>query len=149
MNRQFVTMKVGDQTIAARVEDVREILDVCQVSAIPSANRATLGMIDVRGESVAVLDLRSLLSMAELADTDRTRIVVFAGDKDRALPPMGLRTDAVIEVAELDDEDLQLPPALAGDGANFIQGIGRIGGEFVTVLDFSTLLSGSYGELPQ
>lgn len=147
MNRQYVTMKVGDQTIAARVEDVREILDVCQVSAIPGSNSATLGMIDVRGESVAVLDLRSLLSMAELADTERTRIVVFAGDKDRSVPPTGLRTDAVIEVAALDDEDLQLPPALTGGDSRFIEGIGRIGGEFVTVLDFSTLLAGNHREL--
>jgi purine-binding chemotaxis protein CheW len=145
MNRQFVTMQVGAQTIAAPVEDVREILDVRQVSPIPGTGSSALGMIDVRGENVAVLDLRALLSMEPIDDTERTRIVVFASG--RGTVPTGLRTDAVIQVAALDDENLQLPPALASDAGNFIEGVGRIGGEFVTVLDFEALMAKGSGAL--
>ena len=145
---QFVTLGVADELFAAPVERVHEILDARPVARLPQAPANLLGMIDVRGEGVPVLDLRLTLGREPAADTENTRIVVLAIETDAGMVTMGLRADRVFEVTVLDDPELAPPPRVSGSwSGRCIAGIGRRNGAFVTVLDLDRLLGST--EIPE
>lgn len=138
---QYVTLGVAEEIFAAPVTKVLEILDMRPIARLPRAPENLLGMIDVRGEGVPVLDLRLTLDMSPAPDTENTRIVVLAVNGPDGIVTLGLRADRVFEVTILDGEALDPPPALSdGRGERIIEGIGRRNGLFVTVLDLDRLL---------
>jgi len=138
---QYVTIGVAEEIFAAPVARVREILDMRPIARLPRAPENLLGMIDVRGQGVPVLDLRLTLGMQAAADTENTRIVVLAVAGPKGQVTLGLRADRVFEVTVLDGDALDPPPAVsAGWSGHCIEGIGRRNGAFVTVLDLDRLL---------
>lgn len=138
---QYVTLGVADEVFAAPVAKVQEILDVRPISRLPRAPENLLGIIDVRGTGVPVLDLRLTLGMEGAADTENTRIVVLSVDSATGPVVVGLRTDRVFEVTVLDQETLDPAPAVSARWQDHcIAGIGRRNGGFVTVLDLDRLL---------
>lgn len=140
---QYVTLGVAKEIFAAPVTKVQEILDMRPIARLPQAPDNLLGMIDVRGQGIPVLDLRRTLGLEEAADSENTRIVVLrmgSGEKELTV---GLRADRVFEVTVLDQEELDPPPAISDTwDTHSIAGIGRRNGAFVTVLDLDRLLAG-------
>jgi purine-binding chemotaxis protein CheW len=144
-HQQYVTLGVAEEIFAAPVEKVQEILDMRPIARLPQAPANLLGMIDVRGQGVPVLDLRLTLGMAAREDNENTRIVVLSIDGPDGERRLGLRTDRVFEVTVLDSDELDPAPTISGAWiGHCIAGIGRRNGQFVTVLDLDTLL-GSTG----
>jgi len=139
---QYVTLGVADELFAAPVEKVQEILDMRPIARLPQAPETLLGMIDVRGQGIPVVDLRLTLGLPAAPDNENTRIIVLAiaGQSGGELR-LGLRADRVFEVTILDEDDLDPPPAVSGSwSGRCIAGIGRRNGRFVTVLDLERLL---------
>lgn len=146
---QYVTIGVGEEIFAAPVTRVREILDMRPVVRLPRSRHNLLGMIDVRGAGVPVLDLRLTLGMPEAPDTENTRIVVLDVGFDGEPRPVGLRADTVFEVAVLDSATLEPPPTASDPaGERIIDGIGRRNGAFVTVLNLDQLLGSATSTPP-
>jgi purine-binding chemotaxis protein CheW len=140
-HNQYVTLGVADELFAAPVTKVQEILDMRAISRLPRAPENFLGIIDVRGQGVPVLDLRLTLGMEPVADTETTRIVVLSVKSSAGSVTLGLRADRVFEVTVLDSETLDPPPAFNARWQDHcIEGIGRRNGQFVTVLDLDRLL---------
>jgi len=138
---QYVTIGVADELFAAPVTKVQEILDMRLIARLPRAPENLLGMIDVRGEGVPVLDLRLTLGLEAAPDTENTRIVVLAVTGPNGLMRVGLRSDRVFEVTVLDSETLDPPPAVGKAwSGHCVEGIGRRNGRFVTVLDLDRLI---------
>lgn len=144
---QYVTIGVAEEIFAAPVTAVQEILDLLPIARLPRAPDNLLGMIDVRGMGVPVLDLRLTLGMAPACDTENTRIAVLIISGPDGPLTVGLRADKVFEVTVLDTETLDPPPAISARwSGHCIKGIGRRNGSFVTVLDFDGLLGDLAGQ---
>lgn len=138
---QVVTLGVGEERFAVPVARVQEILDRRRIARVPNAPPHVLGVIDVRGTGVSVVDLRVVLGLPPAADDDATRIVVLWVETAGRRAQVALRTDRVFEVAELDEdrvEDVPEADLLRWD-KSMIGGIGRRQGEFVTLLDLDRL----------
>ena len=143
---QYVTLGVADELFAAPVEKVQEILDMRPIARLPQAPETLLGMIDVRGQGIPVVDLRLTLGLPSVPDNANTRIIVLAIAGPDGELRLGLRADRVFEVTILDEDELDPPPAVSGSwSGRCIAGIGRRNGNFVTVLDLERLL-GSVAE---
>lgn len=140
-NAQYVTLGVADELFAAPVETVQEILDMRAIARLPQAPANLLGMIDVRGQGIPVLDLRLTLGLMPAGDTPNTRIIVLTVHARGQGLTVGLRADRVFEVTVLDSPELDPPPQVSGSWTGrCIAGIGRRNGQFVTVLDLDRLL---------
>jgi purine-binding chemotaxis protein CheW len=139
---QFVTLGIEDEIFAVEVERVREILDMRPIVRIPNAPGFLMGMIDVRGRAVPVIDLRVKLGLKTAVATEQTRIVVLEVQlADRALY-LGLLADRVFEVTALDEHGLEPPPELGIRWRNdYIRAIGRRNASFVIIFDLEHLLS--------
>ncbi|SLN23488.1 Chemotaxis protein CheW [Roseivivax jejudonensis] len=142
-----VTFEIGKARFALPVSPVVEILDARNISPLPRTPKHLLGLIDRRGCSVPVVDLRRLLGQADAEDTDRTRIIVLRIDRpEQQRQNVGLRVDHVTEVTQLDDAgSAPLTEAeLLRWHERMVAGIGRRGDAFVTVLDVEGLFAGEF-----
>ncbi len=138
---QYVTLGVADDLFAVPVERVQEILEPQSIARMPHAPSDFLGIIDVRGQGVPVIDLRTRLGLPVVKDTENTRIIVLDVHLGGALRKLGLKADRVFEVTSLDGE-LESPPEIGARWhAETVRGVGRRNGVFVTVFDLDRLIS--------
>lgn len=139
---QYVTLGIDREIFAVEVELVREILDMCQISRVPNAPAFMVGMIDVRGQGVPVIDLRLKLGLPSAQATEHTRIVVLEVPVERRTVVMGMIADRVIEVTPLSEHDLESPPEVGVRWrSDYIRAMGRSGGAFVIVFDLARLFT--------
>lgn len=143
-NMQYVTLGVAAERFAVPVDRVREILQMQPVARMPNAPPHFLGIIDVRGQGVPIVDLRRKLGLGECRDDENTRIIVLQVAVDGRDVVLGLKTDRVFEVTVLDGGQLEPPPEIGAKWqSDCIAGIGRRNGAFVTVFDLSRLFGTS------
>jgi purine-binding chemotaxis protein CheW len=139
---QFVTLGLDGEVFGLPVAMVREILDYRQITKLPQAPAYVLGMIDVRGEAVPIIDLRAKLGLPSAAATEASRLIVMNIPLAGRETALGLLVDCVFEVTELDRNDIDPPPNVGGRWrSECIFGIGRRNGGFVVVFDLPRLLA--------
>lgn len=137
-----VTFAAGDTLYALPVERVQEILDLRPIAPLPNAPTHLLGLCEVRGAGVPVVDLRSLLGLGSAADTAQSRILVTWVQNGDMRLVIGIKTERVIEVTSLDEGRMQ--QMSGSDMLNWtdtaVLGIGKRNGAFVTLLDIDRLM---------
>ena len=139
---QYLTCGVGDETFALNVAQVREVLDLCPFSRVPNMPAYVRGMIDVRGQTVPVIDLRVKFGMSPAEATDTTRIMVLEVVSGSRPLVIGALTDRVIEVTALDSGEVGPPPEIGTRWrSEIIRGIGRRNGKFVIVLNLNKVFA--------
>jgi purine-binding chemotaxis protein CheW len=138
----FITFKLGDELFAIDVARVREVLDLSEITRVPTSPPYMRGVVNVRGSAVPVVDLRLKFGLPATADTVNTRIVVMELDVDGAPAVVGGLADSVHEVLELDRAQIREPPRLAMRWrADMIEGLGKKGDEFLIVLDIARVFA--------
>jgi purine-binding chemotaxis protein CheW len=143
MCTDFVTFSLDDALYGIPVDRVQEILDLRPVAPIPGAPRHLLGVIDLRGDTVPVIDMRLLLGLKPAEDTPQTRILVVLLRAEGRQSVIGLRSDRVIDVTGLDSDELRPldeGQLLAWD-ARSILGVGRRNGAIISIIDMDGLFS--------
>lgn len=139
---QFVTLGIDRERFAVPVEAVVEILDMRPAFRIPEAPPYLVGLIDVRGRGIPVVDLRTKLGLPAVPPSESTRIVVLEIPLGGRTLALGLVADRVFEVTALDDRGIEAPPDLGiGWRSDYIKGVGRRGDDFVIIFDLAHLFS--------
>jgi purine-binding chemotaxis protein CheW len=137
---QFVAFRLGDETFAAPVTLVREILDYRPAFKIPNGPDHLLGLTDVRGVGVPTVDLR--LGLTATTPPPHTRILVL--DillEDRTLS-LGLVADQVVEVVSFRGDQIEAAPDIGSPwNSAYIAGVVRREGGFVVLMDLARLFS--------
>ena len=139
---QYLTLGLGPEIFGIDIRHVREILDLREIAALPQAPSFLLGMIDVRGEGLPVVDLRLKLGLPAMPFTPTTRIIILDVPVEGRPLPVGFVADRVIAVSTLDGEGLDPAPSVAGRWhAQCLAGIGRKDGAFVIILAIDRLMA--------
>jgi purine-binding chemotaxis protein CheW len=140
--RQYMTFKLGDESFAIDVGHVREVLEVSQITKVPTAPAYMRGVVNVRGQATPVVDLRARFGLAKGTDTVHTRIIVMELDLDGETTVLGGIADSVHEVIELEPGQINPPPRIAMRWrTELIQGMGRRGDDFIIILDVNAVFS--------
>jgi purine-binding chemotaxis protein CheW len=138
----YITFKLGDELFAIDVARVREVLDLSEITRVPTAPPYMRGVVNVRGSAVPVVDLRLKFGLPATPDTVNTRIVVLELDIDGASAVVGGLADSVHEVLELERSQIREPPRIAMRWrADMIEGLGKKGEQFIIVLDISRVFA--------
>ncbi|MBC7977645.1 MAG: chemotaxis protein CheW, partial [Myxococcales bacterium] len=109
----YITFKLGDELFAIDVARVREVLDLTEITRVPTAPPYMRGVVNVRGSAVPVVDLRHKFGLPVTPDTVNTRIVVFELTLDGESTVVGGLADNVHEVLELARAEIREPPRVA------------------------------------
>jgi purine-binding chemotaxis protein CheW len=139
---QYMTFKLGDELFAINVAQVREVLEVTQITKVPTAPGYMRGVVNVRGQSVPVVDLRLRFGLPKGKETVHTRIIVMELELDGETAVLGGMADSVHEVIELEPGNINPPPTIAMRWrSEFIQGMGKRDDDFIIILDFNAVFS--------
>jgi purine-binding chemotaxis protein CheW len=139
---QYMTFKLGDELFAINVAQVREVLEVPQITKVPTSPDYMRGVVNVRGQATPVVDLRVRFGLPKGTDTLHTRIIVMELELDGEATVLGGIADSVHEVIELDPGNINPPPRIAMRWrTEFIQGMGRRGDDFIIILDVNAVFS--------
>jgi len=140
---QFVTLGIGHEVFGVPVESVLEILDMRPVFRVPEAPAYMLGLIDLRGRSIPVLDLRTKLGLPKVPATATTRILVIELTVNARTLVLGLVADRVIEVMALCAKDIEPAPDIGVRWrSDYIRGVGHRDARFVIIFELPRLFSG-------
>ena len=138
----YITFKLGDELFAIDVARVREVLDLSEITRVPSAPPYMRGVVNVRGSAVPVVDLRHKFGLPPTGDTVNTRIVVLELELDGEPTVVGGLADSVHEVLELERSQIREPPRIAMRWrADMIDGLGKKGEQFILVLDIARVFA--------
>jgi len=139
---QFLTFKLGEEIYGVDVLQVREVLDAVPVTKVPRSPDFMLGVINLRGSVVPVVDMRCKFGM-ELADKSRdTCIVVMEIALEGETTVIGALADAVEEVLELTEAQIEPAPKLGTRlNTEFIRGMGKREEQFIILLEVDKIFS--------
>lgn len=133
---QYITFKLGDELFAINVAQVREVLELSQITRVPTAPDYMRGVVNVRGKAIPVVDLRLKFGLPPVPDTANSRIVVMDLELDGEATVVGGLADSVHEVIELEAGQISPPPRIAMRWrTELIHGMGRRGDDFIIILN--------------
>lgn len=117
---QWVTFRLAGETYGVNVMQVQEVLRYTEIAPVPGAPAYVLGIINLRGNVVTVIDTRHRFSLEPGEITDQSRVVIIEAEKH----VVGILVDSVAEVVYLRLSEIESSPNVGNDeSAKFIQGV--------------------------
>lgn len=139
---QYLTFALGGEMFAVGILNVKEIIEYGSLTEIPMMPAFIRGVINLRGAVVPVIDLSARFGGKTSDVARRTCIVIVEVKQEEGRSDIGIMVDAVSEVLEIAAADIEPPPAFGAKiRADFIAGMGKVGGKFVVILDILRVLS--------
>jgi chemotaxis signal transduction protein len=146
--RQFLSFTVAGTDYGVPILRVREILQYEEVTTVPGTPASIRGVLNVRGAVVPVIDLAVKFGKGAAPETKLTCVLVAEVAVAGAILTLGVLADAVNEVVDLREEDVEPPPAFGpGVRVDYLTGVGKAGKAFVLLLDLDRVLTASEADL--
>lgn len=147
---QYLTFGLHTDQFAIDVSKAREILDYANLTKVPQAPKYMLGVINLRGSVVPVIDMRLKFGLPLKERTKESCCIVVEVNLDGELLTIGTLVDSVSEVVDIRADQIEPPPRLGTKLDNdFIQGMGNLGEKFVIILDIDKVFSADDLEFAQ
>jgi purine-binding chemotaxis protein CheW len=139
-SQQYLTFLLGGEQFAIGILNIKEIIGFGQLTTVPLMPPFLRGVINLRGAVVPVIDLAARFGRAPLEVGRRTCIVIVEPEGADG-QDLGLMVDAVNAVLEIEAAAVEPAPAFgASVNTEFIQGMGKVEGRFVVILDAAHVL---------
>jgi purine-binding chemotaxis protein CheW len=134
---KHVSFELGDETYAINAARVNEVLRYTEITPVPGSAYFILGIINLRGNVVTVIDARTVFGLPTLNHTQHSRIIVVEIE-DFVL---GILVDRVAEVIDLNKHAIESAPATSQDASSrFIQGVYNQNNHLIILVDFSRVI---------
>ena len=133
---QYLTFRACGEAFALSILRVREIIEHRPITRVPGAVGWVVGVINLRGKVIPVVDLALRFGLAPTAIGRRTCVVIVEAGVGGAELVVGVMADSVCEVVELGPGAIEPAPAFGTPlPADYLHGLGKLGHGFVLVLD--------------
>jgi len=140
--QQYLTFMLGGETYAMGILSIKEIIEYGNLTEIPRLPEFIRGVINLRGAVVPVIDLSARFGKRATGTTRRTCIVIVEVVNGEETQDVGVVVDAVTEVLEIPTHEIEPAPSFGANiRADFIEGMGKINGKFVVILNIQQVLS--------
>jgi purine-binding chemotaxis protein CheW len=144
---KFLTFALGREEYGLPVLKVREIIKVMDITHVPQVAPYVLGVINLRGKVIPVIDLRRKFGFDAQAPTERTCIIVVEVALTASTVMMGVVVDTVSEVVNVSAAEIEPPPDFGGQRTNdYLLGLAKVKGGVKILLDLDRVL-GSDGQV--
>lgn len=135
---RWVTFRLGDETYGINVMQVQEVLRMTEIAPVPGAPSYVLGIVNLRGNVVTVIDTRNRFGLPPVEPDDATRIVIIETEGHI----IGVLVDSVAEVVNLQSSEIETPPNVGNnESARYIQGVYSRDGQILILVDVNKLLT--------
>lgn len=135
---RWVTFRLAEEIYGINVMQVQEVLRYTEIAPVPGAPSYVLGIINLRGNVVTVIDTRQRFGLMPTEVTDNTRIVIIEADKQ----VVGILVDSVAEVVYLRQSEIETAPNVGNEeSAKFIQGVCNKNGELLILVELDKMMT--------
>ena len=135
---QLVTFRLQDERYGINVMQVQEVLRVSEIAPVPGAPPYVLGIINLRGNVVTVIDTRSRFGLMSTDIDGASRIIVIESEQQ----VVGILVDSVAEVVEVRLSEIDTAPNVGNDeSSRYIQGVVTRKDDLLIVVDLNKLLT--------
>jgi len=140
--QQYLTFSLGSEVFAIGILAIKEIIEYSNLTTVPMMPAYVRGVINLRGAVVPVLDLSVRFGKTPNNVTKRTCIVIIEISTAGERQDVGVVVDAVDSVLDIPADQIEPPPTFgARISTDFIQGMGKVNGRFVILLDVNSVLA--------
>ena len=139
---QVLTVKLENEVYGVDIMSVREVLDFTSVTKVPQTPDFMIGVINLRGNVVPVIDLKLKFGLGKTVKTVNTCVIIVEVDIDEDTIVLGALADAVQEVVDFDGAQIEDAPKIGTQlNTAFIQGMAKRDDGFVIILDVDSVFS--------
>jgi purine-binding chemotaxis protein CheW len=136
--QQTVVFRLGQESYGIDIFQVNEIIRMREITPVPKSEAHVRGLINLRGKTIPVVDLRVRMSLPAAEATDSTRIIVVETENGN----IGIVVDAVTEVVSLEGQEIHDAPKLVNDiSTDFVQAVAQREGRLITLLNLDRALA--------
>ena len=140
---KYLTFALGSEEYGLEILKVREIIGYMGITAVPQTPHYVKGVINLRGQVIPVIDLRTKFGMDAAEVTKETCIIVSEVSQNKRTFSTGIVVDRVQEVLDIDGKDIEKSPQFGSSvDTDFILGMGKIGDSVKILLDIDKILAG-------
>jgi purine-binding chemotaxis protein CheW len=134
---ELLCFRVAHEEYALSIMDIKEIIKPREVTEVPRVPSFVRGILSLRGIIIPIFDMRVRLGLTGSPKSERERIVVVKRQNGFC----GILVDEVVQVVRIPQDGVEPPPVvLEGIDRDFVQGIGRVGGRMLILLDMEKVL---------
>lgn len=135
---RWVTFRLENEKYGINVMQVQEVLRVTEIAPVPGAPDYVMGIINLRGNVVTVIETRKRFGLMPKEMDDSTRIVIIESEDQ----VVGILVDSVAEVVDLRASEIESAPNVGTEeSAKFISGVASLEGELLIIVDLNKLLT--------
>ena len=134
---QYLTFSLGSEEYGVDILKVQEIKGYTATTRIPNAPQDVVGVLNLRGTIVPIIDLRRKFGLPSVEYNQFTAIVVMVVQRR----VMGIIVDSVSEVMSIPGGSVQPAPDFGGIRSTLLQGMAKIGENLITLLDIDAVLT--------
>jgi purine-binding chemotaxis protein CheW len=140
--QQYLTFLLGGEMFAIGILNIKEIIEYGSLTTVPMMPEFIRGVINLRGAVVPVIDLSARFGHNQSSITRRSCIVIIEVQTGGEKHDVGVVVDSVSEVLEIPAAEIEPPPTFGAKiRADFIEGMGKVSGKFVIILNVDRVLS--------
>lgn len=134
---KYLTFMLGKEGYGLEIACVNEIIGILPITELPDSPHYVKGVVNLRGKVIPVMDVRVRFGMEEVSYNERTCIIVVKVNETM----VGLIVDAVSEVADIPEENIEAPTSMSNSSDNaYIMAFGKIGNDVIILLKIESLL---------
>jgi len=141
-SKQLVTFQLGEELYGINIMDVKEIVRIQAIRAIPNAPVYVEGIFNLRGEIIPIINLHKRFHLRKLVTSEEDELLSGFVILDIDGMKLGIIIDRISRVVTIEKEDIQPPPQMfSGIGAEYIQGVARQEEGYLVLLDIRDLFN--------
>ena len=133
---QVVAFRLGQEEYAVDILAVQEIIKITQVTRVPKAPKFVQGVINLRGNVVPLINLRSRFELDEKENSSSSRFIILNINDHR----IGVTVDSVTEVARISQDNIEDSVSLENIDKDFVKGIGKHNGRLLIMLKLEEII---------
>ncbi len=143
-DHQFVTFVVEDEIFAASMAPVQEIIRLPELARVPLSPASLIGLANLRGRVLPIVDLRRIFGLSQVAHTDATRALVISIGT-----PLGFVVDGVASVIAVDPGDIEPVSSIRSTVRDdLLTGVVRSPeGRLIMVVNFERIIADQFAAL--
>lgn len=138
---KFLSFKLDDENYALPILKVKEIIGMMKITKVPSLPNYVMGVINLRGQIIPVIDLRLKFELKQREHDDRTSIIVVEQEREGVKMTSGIIVDTVKEVLDIEDSNIEVSPENnMKTEQSFFEGLGKVDETVVMLIDIDRIL---------
>ncbi len=140
MEGMYLTFELASEGYGLEIRNVIEIIGVQQVTKVPDMPSHVIGVLNLRGKVIPIIDVRLRFQLEHREYDERTCIIVVDVDGNS----VGLVVDKVNEVVDIPQQNIEPPPSAGRSQTHYIQGLGKLNEQVKILLNTEALITDDY-----